>query len=114
MRYVLQRFIQFLIVFFIVTFGVMVLLRLGLDAPGDPARTLLGGTPTQEEIDATTEKYHLDSNYFVQYWYWLTVDAPPATSGFSVQQPAAGQHADRQPDHDDAAARHLRDHVRRC
>ncbi len=71
MRYFLQRLLQFLIVFFIVTFGVMVLLRLGLDGPGDPARTLLGGAATPEQIEATNEKYHLDSNYFVQYWYWL-------------------------------------------
>ena len=48
MRYFLQRLVQFLIVFFIVTFGVMVLMRLGLDAPGDPARTLLGGTADQD------------------------------------------------------------------
>ena len=49
-RYVLQRVVQFLIVFFIVTFGVMVLLRLGLEQPGDPARTMLGGGPAQEQI----------------------------------------------------------------
>ena len=60
MRYVLQRFVQFLIVFFIVTFGVMVLLRLGLDSPGDPARTMLGGTPPRSSSTATNEKYHLD------------------------------------------------------
>ena len=71
MRYVLQRLLQFAIVFFIVTFGVMVLIRLGLNAPGDPARTLLGGTADQELIDATTEKYRLDSNYFTQYFFWL-------------------------------------------
>ena len=29
------------------------------------------GRRRQEQIEATTEKYHLDSNYFVQYWYWL-------------------------------------------
>ena len=46
MRYVVQRLTRFLIVFFIVTFGVMVLLRLGLDQPGDPARTMLGGFAT--------------------------------------------------------------------
>ena len=51
MRYALQRILQFLIVFFIVTFGVMVLLRLGLDSPGDPARTMLGGAPSPEQID---------------------------------------------------------------
>ena len=26
---------------------------------------------TPEQIEATNEKYHLDSNYLVQYWYWL-------------------------------------------
>jgi len=70
-RYFLQRFGQFLIVFFIVTFGVLILMRLGLNLPGDPARTLLGGTADQKLIDVTTAKYHLDSNYFVQYAYWL-------------------------------------------
>ncbi len=71
MRYFLQKLSQFAIVFFIVTFVVMILMRLGLNAPGDPARTLLGGTADQELIDATTEKYRLDSNYFTQYFFWL-------------------------------------------
>jgi len=70
-RYFLQKLSQFAIVFFIVTFVVMILMRLGLNAPGDPARTLLGGTADQELIDATTEKYRLDSNYFTQYFFWL-------------------------------------------
>lgn len=70
-RYFLQRFAQFLVVFVLVTFGVMVFLRFGLDAPGDPARTMLGGYPDQKLIDATNAKYHLNSNYFVQYLYWL-------------------------------------------
>jgi peptide/nickel transport system permease protein len=83
-RYALQRFIQFLIVFFIVTFGVMVLLRLGLDNPGDPARTMLGGAPSQEQIDIANQRYHLDSNYLVQYWYWLT-SMLRLDFGFSVQ-----------------------------
>ena len=51
MRYAVQRLTRFLIVFFIVTFGVMVLLRLGLNRPGDPARTMLGGFATAEQID---------------------------------------------------------------
>ena len=71
MRYFLQKLSQFAIVFFIVTFVVMILMRLGLNAPGDPARTLLGGTADQELIDATTQKYRLDSNYFTQYFFWL-------------------------------------------
>lgn len=71
MRYFLQRLSQFLIVFLIVTFGVMVLMRLGLNAPGDPARTLLGGAVSQDRIDAATQKYRLDKNYLVQYWFWM-------------------------------------------
>jgi ABC-type dipeptide/oligopeptide/nickel transport system permease component len=42
-RFVLQRLSRFVVVFVVVAFGVMVLLRLGLDQPGDPARTMLGG-----------------------------------------------------------------------
>jgi peptide/nickel transport system permease protein len=71
LRYFLQRLSQFLIVFVIVTFGVMVLIRLGLNAPGDPARTLLGSAVSQDRIDAATQKYRLDRNYFVQYWFWM-------------------------------------------
>jgi peptide/nickel transport system permease protein len=67
-RYALQRFLQFLLVFFLVTFFVLVATRIGLK---DPARSLLGGTATQQQIDTITAKYHLDSNYFVQYFYWL-------------------------------------------
>jgi len=70
-RYFLQRLLQFSIVFFIVTFAVMILMRLGLNAPGDPARTLLGGTADQALIDETTAKYRLDRNLFVQYFFWL-------------------------------------------
>jgi peptide/nickel transport system permease protein len=83
-RYALQRILQFLIVFFIVTFGVMVLLRLGLNKPGDPARTMLGGAPSQQQIDEATARYHLDSNYFVQYWYWLK-GMVRGDFGYSVQ-----------------------------
>jgi peptide/nickel transport system permease protein len=84
MRYVFQRLTRFLIVFFVVTFGVMVLLRLGLDQPGDPARTMLGGIATQEEIDATTAKFHLDENYLAQYWHWLRLMVVDQDFGFSV------------------------------
>lgn len=83
MRYFLQRLLQFAIVFFIVTFVVMVLMRLGLNAPGDPARTLLGGTADQELIDATTEKFKLDSNYLTQYLFWLG-NMIQGDMGFSV------------------------------
>ena len=84
MRYALQRLTRFLIVFFIVTFGVMVLLRLGLNRPGDPARTMLGGFATEEQIEATTERYHLDENYLVQYFHWLRLILLEGDFGFSV------------------------------
>ncbi len=84
MRYFLQRLGQFAIVFFIVTFGVMFLMRLGLNAPGDPARTMLGGTADQQLIDATTQKYHLDRNLFIQYFFWMK-GMLTGDMGFSVQ-----------------------------
>ncbi len=71
MRYFLQRLFQFVIVFFLVTFGVLVFMRIGLNKPGDPARTMLGGTATDEQIKAVTDRFHLNSNYLTQYWYWL-------------------------------------------
>lgn len=83
MRYFLQKLGQFAITFFLVTFAVMILMRLGLNAPGDPARTLLGGTADQALIDATTKQYRLDSNYFVQYWFWLK-GMLTADMGYSV------------------------------
>ncbi|MBJ7487066.1 MAG: ABC transporter permease [Ilumatobacteraceae bacterium] len=86
MRYLVQRFLQFSLVFFIVTFGVMVLMRLGLNAPGDPARTMLGGTVSQELIDKITLQYHLDSNLISQYWYWLKGIIWDRDFGYSVQQ----------------------------
>ena len=71
MRYFLQRLLQFLIVFFLVTFGVLVFMRIGLNRPGDPARTMLGGTASDAQIKAVTDRFHLHSNYLSQYWYWL-------------------------------------------
>ncbi|MFT3854229.1 MAG: ABC transporter permease [Ilumatobacteraceae bacterium] len=85
MRYFLIRFGRFLIVFFIVTFGVMVLLRIGLNAPGDPARTMLGGTASQQQIDEVTQRYHLDQNLLVQYFWWLK-GMVTGDMGISVQQ----------------------------
>ena len=85
MRYFLIRFARFLIVFFIVTFGVMVLMRVGMNAPGDPARTMLGGTASQTAIDEVTQRYHLDQNLLVQYFWWLK-GMVTGDMGISVQQ----------------------------
>ena len=68
MRYALQRFVRFVAVFVVVTFLVMVFLRMGVE---DPARTMLGGQATDAQIAAITEKYQLDENYVVQYVTWL-------------------------------------------
>ena len=85
MRYLAQRLARFLIVFFIVTFGLMVLMRLGMNHPGDPARTMLGGTVSDQQIADVTARYHLNSPLVFQYLYWLkgmvTLDM-----GVSVQQ----------------------------
>ncbi len=85
MRYLVQRILRFAVVFFLVTFGLMVLMRLGMNKPGDPARTMLGGTVTQQQIDETTKAYHLDSPLIVQYGYWLK-GMVSGDMGVSVQQ----------------------------
>jgi peptide/nickel transport system permease protein len=84
MRYVAQRLARFLIVFVLVTFSVMVLLRLGLDQPGDPARTMLGGFADQALIDQTNARYHLHDNYVLQYVHWLRLMIFERDFGFSV------------------------------
>ena len=71
MRYFLQRLLQFVIVFFLVTFGVMVFMRIGMNKPGDPARTMLGGVVSDEKAAAVNAQYHLNDNLFVQYFFWL-------------------------------------------
>lgn len=85
MRYVLQRLLQFAIVFFLVTFGVMVFMRIGMNKPGDPALTMLGGTVRLDQAEAVNAKYHLNDNLFSQYAYWLG-NMFRGDFGISVQQ----------------------------
>jgi peptide/nickel transport system permease protein len=59
---------QFLMVFVIVTFLVLIITRLGVE---DPARSMLGGTASPQAIAEVNARYHLDSNYVVQYGYWI-------------------------------------------
>jgi peptide/nickel transport system permease protein len=69
MRYVLQRFLQFLIVFVIVTFVVMVMTRIG---SRDPIRDLAGGAVSEAQIEQVKEDYpYLDKPLVQQYVYWL-------------------------------------------
>ena len=100
MRFALQRLTRFVVVFVIVTFGVMVLLRLGLDQPGDPARTMLGGFASDAEIAATNAKYHLHDNYLVQYVYWLKLMIVDQRLRLLGVEQHARQHADRPAHHD--------------
>jgi peptide/nickel transport system permease protein len=71
MRYALQRFVQLIVVFVIVTFAVLVVMRIGAGSPTELAYKLLGGQPTPEQAAAAVETYHLDQNLVVQYLYWL-------------------------------------------
>src|SRR4051812_42929337 len=85
MRYFFQRLLQFAIVFFLVTFGVMVFMRIGMNKPGDPALTMLGGTVRLDQAEAVNAKYHLNGNLFVQYGYWFG-NMIRGDFGISVQQ----------------------------
>lgn len=83
MRYALQRIAQLILVFVIVTFCVLVAMRIGGGGPNELARRMLGGTVTDQQVADTVRRYHLDQNYVVQYLFWLkgfvTLDL-----GFSV------------------------------
>jgi peptide/nickel transport system permease protein len=70
-RYFLQRLGQLVVVFLLVSFGVLIIMRLGAKNPEQLAQKMLGGPVKPEELQATVAKYHLDRNWFVQYWYWL-------------------------------------------
>jgi len=67
-RYALQRLGQFILVFLVVTFLVMVITRVGSK---DPARDLAGGLVAQEQVDEVRELYRLDEPFIVQYGHWL-------------------------------------------
>jgi peptide/nickel transport system permease protein len=69
MRYVLQRLFQFVIVFVIVTFVVMVFTRIG---SRDPVRDLAGGAVGEAQIEEVREDYpYLDKPLVQQYVFWL-------------------------------------------
>jgi len=68
-RYTLQRVGQFVIVFVIVTFVVMVATRIGSK---DVARDLAGGAVSDALIERVNNDYpYLDKPLVVQYGYWL-------------------------------------------
>lgn len=83
MRYLLQRIGQFVIVFVVVTFVVMVATRIGSK---DLVRDLAGGTVGDEVIAKVQADYpYLDDNIVVQYGYWLK-DMVTGNMGYSYAQ----------------------------
>lgn len=87
MRYFLQRIVQFLLVFVVVTFTVMVATRIGSQ---DPIRDLAGGTVSDAQIEAVLDDYpYLEKPLIVQYVYWLG-DFVRGDLGYSYSQSQSG------------------------
>jgi peptide/nickel transport system permease protein len=84
-RYALQRLAQLAIVFVLVTFVVLVIMRIGARSPTDLAYRMLGGQPSPQLAAQTVRKYHLDRNFFVQYGYWLRDFFVDHDLGYSVK-----------------------------
>ena len=83
MRYALQRFVQFLVVFIVVTFVVMLVTRVGSK---DVVRDLAGGAVSEQVIAKVTADYpYLEKPVPVQYVYWLK-DMVTGDMGFSYAQ----------------------------
>ncbi len=71
MRYLLQRFLQLLLVFVIVTFSVLVVMRIGSKDAVTMSIKLAGKPLTPQESADMIQRYSLDSNFVVQYGTWL-------------------------------------------
>ncbi len=88
MRYFFQRFLQLLLVFVIVTFVVLVVMRVGSSNAQELAIKLAGRPLKPEESDALIQQYNLDANFISQYLTWLKNLVFHFDLGFS---PQAGQ-----------------------
>jgi oligopeptide transport system permease protein len=68
-RYIVRRLLQMVLTFFGATFIVYALMFAVQD---DPIQALVGEKPiTASQRAALTERYHLDDNFFAQYWYYI-------------------------------------------
>ena len=76
--------------------------------PGRPGAHHARRHGAPEAIAETNEKYHLNSNYLVQYWFWLK-GMLTGDFGYSVQNNLPVARPDQEPHHDDAVPRGLRD-----
>lgn len=87
MRYFLNRLVQFMIVFVVVTFVTMAATRIGSE---DPVRDLAGGTVSDAQIQQVLEDYpYLEKPLVVQYFYWLG-DFFTGDLGYSYSQSQSG------------------------
>jgi peptide/nickel transport system permease protein len=84
-RYFLQRFLQLVLVFVLVSFGVLVVMRLGAGGPDELAIRIAGKPLGDVERAAVIDRYYLDSNYVVQYGHWLKDLFVDFDLGFSLQ-----------------------------
>jgi len=67
-RYIARRFLQMLLVLFLMSILVFVTLRL---IPGDTAIRIVGREGTQEGVDAVRRELGLDQPIHVQYFLWM-------------------------------------------
>ncbi|MET0425515.1 MAG: ABC transporter permease [Actinoplanes sp.] len=68
-RYVVRRLLQMVLTFFGATFIVYALMFANQD---DPLQALAGEKPlTESQRAVLTERFHLDDNFFMQYWYYV-------------------------------------------
>lgn len=63
-----KRLLYGIPVLLVVTFGAACLSTL---MPGSPARSILGDTATQEQIEALNHRYGYDEPILTRYWNWL-------------------------------------------
>jgi peptide/nickel transport system permease protein len=87
MRYFFQRLLQFVLVFIIVTFTVMVATRIGSQ---DPIRDLAGGSVSEAQIQRVLADYpYLEQPLLLQYPQWLA-DFVTGNLGYSYNQSQSG------------------------
>jgi oligopeptide transport system permease protein len=68
-RYVVRRLLQMVLTFFGATFIVYALMFANQD---DPLQALAGEKPlTESQRAVLTERFHLNDNFFQQYWYYV-------------------------------------------
>jgi len=67
-QYILQRFVQLVVVLFILSIVVFTIVRL---IPGDPAAVMLGTEATPQALAQIRREMGLDAPLPVQYVKWL-------------------------------------------